>query len=237
MQKHLLLFKKLLQFQNINLHKEREIFLFSSSKKQISIALPNDLIITAPQKLVALIQSRLGLNNTVFARKCEVQKISKVAAAEFLDTFHLMNSTQSAFNYGLFFKNELLAVAAFSKGRKMNRLPGDKRSFELIRFCCKEGVTVTGGLSKLMNAFCNEKKAGDVMTYIDKEFSSGESFIKAGFVKHSETKPLFFIVNKNSSQRIPLKDSDKNFNTDTHSLKNTKGNIKLIFTPRLNEGV
>lgn len=233
MQKHLLLFKKLLQLQNINLQVEGESFLFSSYKKQISIALPIDLIATVPQKLVALVQSRLGLNKTVFARKCEVKKITKADASEFLDTFHLMNATQSALNYGLFYKDELLAVASFSKGRKMNRLAQHQRSYELIRFCCKEGTTVTGGLSKLIAAFCSEKNAGDVMTYIDKEFSSGQSFIKAGFLKHSETEPLFYIVNKKTFERSPLKSKDEKFNSATHSLQQTKGNVKLVFIPSI----
>lgn len=232
-QKYFLHLKKLLHSKNITAEFTGENVICSSGRKTVSLQIPPDLIVTVPQKLAALIQSRLSLNITVFARKCEVKRITKETAEDFLNRYHVMKSTQSAFNYGLFLKDELLAVAAFSKGRKMNRLPEDKRSFELIRFCCKEGITATGGLSKLLRHFCGEKNAGDIMTYIDKQLSSGQSFIKAGFVKHSETGPHYFLVNKKIFERVPLKNKEENYDQKQFYLLETKGNIKLVFTPSL----
>jgi hypothetical protein len=211
----------------------------SAGKKEFSFSIANeenegiplDLIVTRPQKLAAIIRSKLKLNTTVFARNCEVRKTDKSTAVKFLDQYHLMNSTQSAYNFGLVYKNELLALASFSKGRKMNRLPSDKRSFELIRFCCKEGITVTGGLTKLVKNFCKEKNAGDIMTYIDKQFSSGESFVKAGFVKHSESEPNYFLVNKKTFERKYLKDKTENFDRSLFYLTQNSGNIKLVYRP------
>jgi hypothetical protein len=112
----------------------------------------------------------------------------------------------------------------------MNRLPTGKQSFELIRFCCKSGITITGGLSKLMKHFYLEKKAGDIMTYVDKQFSNGDSFIKAGFKKHSETPPLDFIVNKKTFERFPLKVNEK-FDEDLFYKVQNSGNIKMIYHP------
>ncbi len=158
-----------------------------------------------------------------------MEKISKLVAEDFLNENHFFGSTTSAYNYGLFYKNELMAVASFSKGRKMNRLPEGKQSFELIRFCCEEGITVTGGLSKLMKHFFNEKKAGDIMTYVDKQFSNGESFINAGFKKHSETPPLSFLVNKKTFERSLLKED--NFDEKSFYKIENAGNIKMIYQP------
>jgi hypothetical protein len=132
----------------------------------------------------------------------------------------------------LFYKGELIGSASFSKGRKMNRLQSGSQSFELIRFCCKSGITVTGGLSKLMSHFCEEKKAGDIMTYIDKQFSNGDSFIKAGFIKHSETPPLFFLVNKKTFERISLKDKNEIFDKKLFYKVQNLGNIKMILVPK-----
>jgi hypothetical protein len=229
--KHILHLKKLLQEKGIQCEFANEKLICSSDKKQIALSVPEDLIVTAGAKLAALIQSRLGLNKKVFARKCSVQKVSKELAEAFLDRYHLMNSTQSAYNYGLFLEDELVAVASFSKGRKMNRLPDDKRSYELIRFCCKDGITVTGGLTKLLNFFCIEKKAGDVMTYIDKQFSEGESFVKAGFVKHNETAAHYFLINKSNFMRTPVKEKDVEFDKTKFYLLESKGNVKLVYTP------
>jgi len=228
--KYLSNFKKLLEAKMISCSFKGEEIVCSSGKKSISFFPPLDLLVTAPEKLAAIVQSRLSLNKKVFARNCEVKRIDKTLAGEFLDKYHLMNSTVSAFNYGLFLKDELLAVASFSKGRKMNRLPQNKRSFELIRFCTKEGVTVTGGLTRLLKTFCREKDAGDIMTYIDKQFSPGQSFIKAGFVKHSETSPHFSLVNKQTFERVPLKNENEVIDEKLFYRLKNEGNLKLVFT-------
>jgi len=191
-----------------------------------------DYVITRAVKIASIILSKLNLNKTIFARNCSVQKIDKTTANEFFNSWHFFDSTSSAYNYGLFHKNELIGAASFSKGRKMNRLQSGSQSFELIRFCCKSGVTVTGGLSKLMSHFCEDKKAGDIMTYIDKQFSNGDSFIKAGFVKHSETPPLYFLVNKKTYERISLKNGNKTFDKKLFFKVQNLGNIKMILVPK-----
>lgn len=190
-----------------------------------------DLPVREPEKTAAMLRTKLGLNTRVFARNCEVKKLDKQTATGFLDRYHLMNATQSGFNYGLFHKQELVAVASFSKGRKMNRLEEHQRSFELIRFCCKNGITVTGGLSKLLKNFCREKKAGDVMTYVDKQFSDGKAFLTAGFKMHSETPPIYFLVNRKSFERIAVKNSLATFDKKEFYAGQTAGNLKMIYTP------
>ncbi len=191
--------------------------------------LPIYQAVTAPQKIAAIIRSKLGLNTSVFARNCLLQKIDKTTATKFLNLYHLMNAAQSAYHYGLFHKNELVAVASFSKGRKMNRLPADKRSFELIRFCCKSGITVTGGLSKLVRNFVREKQAGDVMTYVDKQWSDGGSFLRAGFKRAGESEPVTFIVNKNTYERNYY--TGNAFDEQQFYLASNFGNLKLVYTP------
>ena len=237
--KHILKFKALLEASKIKVQLTESIIICSTTKKTLRFSITNnkksgipfDRLVTAPEKLRAIILTKLLLNKKIFARNCEVRKVERSEAELFLNKYHLMNSTKSAFNVGLIFKNELLALASFSKGRKMNRLSENKRSFELIRFCCKAGITVTGGLTKLMKNFCKEKKAGDVMTYIDKQFSSGESFIKAGFVKHSETESNYFVVNRNNYNRTPIKHQKEKFNQTLFYSGHNSGNIKLVYTP------
>ena len=204
------------------------VFVETSSHKHSVIHL--DQLINTPEKVAALILSRLKLNKTIYARSCTIKKVEKKTTEIFLERYHLLGSTQSATNLGLYLHDELLALASFSKGRKMNRLQDHKRSFELIRFCCKPGITVTGGLSRLIKAFCEEKKAGDIMTYIDKQISDGKSFIKAGFKKHSETEPNYFLVDRLTYQRRSA-NKDETFDPDTFYLTHNTGSIKLIYTP------
>jgi hypothetical protein len=174
-------FRDILSKKKITLQFSEGKFTFSGGGKKISMEIASDLVVSSANKLASIISSRLQLNEKVFARNCEVKRIEKKIAEKFLNEYHLMNSADCAFAYGLFFKEEILAVCTFSKGRKMDRLPAHKRSYELIRFCCTNGITVTGGLSKIVKTFCKEKEAGDVMTYIDPDFSLGGSYLKAGF--------------------------------------------------------
>ncbi|MBA2614153.1 MAG: hypothetical protein H0U95_19480 [Bacteroidetes bacterium] len=201
------------------------------NKNTSTVTVPIDHIISRHEKIIPIILSKLNLNKTIFARNCIVQKIDKTTAKYFFDKWHFFGSTTSAYNYGLFYKNELVGAASFSKGRSMNRLAIGKQSFELIRFCCKSGITVTGGLSKLMKHFYDEKKAGDIMTYVDKQFSNGDSFIKAGFKKHSDTPPLSFLVNKKTFKRTLLKNKDENFDATLFYRVENLGNAKMIYTP------
>jgi hypothetical protein len=195
------------------------------------LRLPIDYLLRQPEKVGAIIQSKLGLNKKIFARTCEVKKVTKEAANQFLDAYHLMNSTQSASNYGLFYNGVLLAMASFSKGRRMNRLKENERSFELIRFCCKTGYTVTGGLSKLLNHFIKEKKAGDIMTYVDRQWSEGDAFAKAGFKQTSKTNPKEFLINRKTFERTPLVEASESDTKETHFRIKDAGNLKLIYTP------
>jgi len=172
-----------------------------------------------------IVAAQLGLNKRVFARKCVLKKINLHNAEQFFEKHHLMGYAKSAYHYGLFKDDELLAAAAFSKGRKMRRLPEHLRSFELIRFCSKGGTTVTGGLSKLIAHFSEEKKPGDIMTYIDKQYSRGSSYLSCGFTIHSHTEKQFFLVHKKTNKRTTYMEE---YNTKEFYCVENSGNLKLV---------
>ena len=191
--------------------------------------LPLDYLKTMPEKVLAMLESKLGMNTVVFARNCDLKKIPRNMAEDFLAAYHLMGFTQSGFNYGLFYKNDLLAVASFSKGRKMDRLPADQRSFELIRFCCRSGMTITGGLTKLVKNFAAEKAAGDIMTYVDRQLSDGKSFVRAGFKQLEDSAPVDFLIHKATFERSY--DNGEAFDETQFYRSRNLGNLKLVYTP------
>jgi hypothetical protein len=193
---------------------------------RISVAL--DQLVRREQQIFSIIRSKLQLNKKIFARKCTIKKINVTYAKLFLDAHHLMAYATAAFHYGLFSNDDLMAVAAFSKGRRMDRLPADKRSFELVRFCCKDGITVTGGLSKLITHFITEKQPGDIMTYVDKQWSYGSGYLKCGFKLIGETKKQEFIVNKSTFERNYYKGED--YDERKSYLVQNGGNLKLLYT-------
>lgn len=177
------------------------VFKYDVPKKEHEkhLSIPLDFIINSKkqEKLNHFIKSNLLNNKKIFARNCTVQLIKKEAAFNFCEQYHLLGGVLGAFNYGLFYKDKLLAVAVFSKGRKMNRLPESKRSFELMRYVNASGVSIAGGLSKLLKQFERDKQPGDIMTYIDRQFFSGSGFLKIGFQLNGETEPHLFFVDEN----------------------------------------
>lgn len=177
--------------------------------------------------LASLICTKLGLNQRVFARNCVVQKLTKPEVQDFLNEHHLMGYTGVQYGYGLFYNNELLAVAAFSKGRKLNRLADGERSYELVRFASKQGFSISGGLSKCLKAFIKEYRPADIMTYIDKQFYSGRGFYTIGFELHSESKPLLFFVNNNYERRLIREHNVSG--TDMGYCTKNLGNLKLVW--------
>jgi hypothetical protein len=213
---------------SLNLQIAGEEFDFTHQKDLLFLS--EDYLFSAPEKVAAILLSRLNLNSKIFARKCDFKTIDKETASYFLNTWHLMGATTSGSNRGLFLNNELVALASFSKGRKMNRLTEAQRSFELIRFCCKPGFTITGGLTKLVKNFYTEKQAGDIMTYVDKQMSDGKSFLNAGFKKHSELPPNFFLIDKKTNTRILLKDPNEYFDQTQFYKTQNSGSIKMIFS-------
>ena len=171
------------------------------------------------------IVSLLGQSKRIHGRDTRVKPISKDEAIDFQKEHHLNVALNSKYRLGLFHKEELVAVAIFGKVLiKSNEQ--NQRSGELIRFCNKRNTTVVGGLSKLINHFVIQQELDDVMTYVDKDWSDGKSYMKLGFQVMEETPPQEFMVNKETMERLPFNHTE--FNVDTHYKVTNSGNLKLI---------
>lgn len=186
--------------------------------------------------VLSIICSKLGQNKRVFARNCEAKKVTKQEAEKFLNQNHLLGFKTAYFKYALYNQQEMVAIATFSKGRKMNRLESNKRSFELISFCCKKGESVIGGLSKLLKAFVTDLQPGDLMTYIDKDWSDGSAYLNLGFKIHSETEPQSYVFDTTNFEKYQFDKLPKNIfialqsnNQNLEIVKNS-GNLKLVYT-------
>jgi hypothetical protein len=180
-----------------------------------------DLWNTREVQLKSRLHSLLQLNEKMHARLGLIRTIDKPTAERFLNHNHLMGYTKCATKLGLFFKDELFAVATFSAGRKMNRLQEDERSFELIAFASKNFVTVVGGLDKLVKHFIRLKNPADIMTYVDAEQGSITSYEKLGFSHVGTTSPQVFYLDKEGIRKKDLEQS----RIDSF---NNKGSHKLI---------
>ncbi|RNL52240.1 hypothetical protein [Pedobacter jejuensis] len=186
------------------------------------IHLWEDVWLVKSKQVIYRIKSLLGLNIRIHGRKTEVRKLNKPEADKFINEFHLQGAVSSRHKFGLYYNNELFAVATFSALRKMNHTDNYK-SIELIRFAIKGGFSISGGLSKLIKHVKIALKPNDIMTYADRDWSAGDSYLKIVFEKVGILDPQFFSIDENLNRQLQKNEtpinSTKVFNT---------GSIKFI---------
>lgn len=132
----------------------------------------------------------------IFARNCTARRIDKPTAAAFLDANHRLGDTTCRYRYGLFSRRTtgagetateegtLVAVATFSNARRWRKSDRTISSYEWIRYASLEGVRVTGGMGKLLQAFIDEVHPDNIMSYADAGWTDGgAAYEKLGFVE------------------------------------------------------
>lgn len=143
----------------------------------------------------SMLSNILGISKEkIYARKCEISKVSSKDAREFLDKNHIQGYANSNENYGLFYNNELVSLMTFGKPRiNLGGKKGDG-NYELVRFCNKINTNVIGGASKLFKHFIKEYNPNKVVSYSDKRWSIGNLYEVLGFKHSHDSKPNYFYV-------------------------------------------
>ncbi len=196
----------------------RRISYPQSDEKVIHIdehLLSNDLT-----KLLARIQTVLGYGKRIYARQTVAARVDKRITKFFLEEHHLQSAMTGKYRYGLFYQGELVSLAVFSGGRRMRDQPDDYRSFELIRFCHKSNLITVGGLSKLIKAFQKDFDPGDLMTYVDRDWTQDSSLQKIGFREEGILAPQIVAV--------PTFDYSKLDEPEERITKTNSGSTKLV---------
>lgn len=185
--------------------------------------------------ILSQLSSLAKKTKTVFARNTIVNRITQPQANEFLNEHHFGSSPLARYKYGLFHKktSELLGVATYSAPRKFMRDGVAYRSHELIRYGSKLNTTITGGVSKLLKAFIDDAKPDDIMTYTDRDWWTGKSYLPLGFKKIELMPPIEFWVKPTENKRFTknqisalLKD-ELNLDNEIHPQLSERGYIKV----------
>ena len=142
------------------------------------------LWITSTYKLQYLIKQALHIWDCVlYAKYCDLRSISSSTFHDFLVQNHLGNYVHASTRLGLFYNDQLVAVAGFGKGRYT------KSATELYRFCVKNGYQVVGALGKLIK-HC---PFDTVFSYVDKACYTGNGYLACGFKLVGETKACGYV--------------------------------------------
>lgn len=176
--------------------------------------------------IISRIQSIVEKNVRLGARSCTAVPLLSADAKLFFEANHLQGYVKVKQHFALFHKGEIVATAAFDI-RPMNFSP-NYRSAELVRYCTKAGITVVGGLGKLIKRYIQLEKPNDIMTYADKDWSRGHGYIQLGFTFVNETAPIKLYLDEHSKRvsetKLRLGSARPDFTREVF----TTGNIKYI---------
>lgn len=196
------------------------------------IYLWEDVWRTSPEIVKSRLLSALGKSLKLPGRVTKVRRIDKPTADAFLKKNHLQGSPKAKFKYGLFLPKSyyrlvenkslideksdetLVSVATFAAPKTYYRNGADSRSIELIHFANHSEFTIIGGLNKLLKFLEKEHQPGDIMTYVDADWSDGKGFKKLGFEHVEKLPPIAFFVHKKTHERrrsLPENESENDY--------------------------
>lgn len=186
----------------------------------------------APEKIQLRLASLFKQGKTFYARQTVVARIDKRIALSFQEEHHLNAALPGKYRYGLFHQGDLVSIAIFSGGRHMREQADDYRSFELLRFCHKSGIRVVGGLSKLIKSFVKDFKPGDIMTYVDNDWSQNSNLQTLGFVAGERTEAQIMLFENGKKVGTVKADNEKiaAYNNETCYSKKNAGSTKMLLT-------
>jgi uncharacterized protein YacL (UPF0231 family) len=189
----------------------------------------------------SMIASKLGITSKIYARKCTIKKVNSKDKGIFLNSTHIQGSCNSPINLGLYYNDELVAIATFGKSRY-----DKKYEYELLRYSSKLNTTIVGGFSKLLNHFINEYSPKNILTYCDRSTSTGNMYFKTGFTLLGNTNPNYYyfkdsnVYSREQFQKHTLKSKLPIFNEQLTEYANMQlngydrfwdcGNWKFVYT-------
>jgi G:T-mismatch repair DNA endonuclease (very short patch repair protein) len=200
------------------------------------ISIFDDELFNKQQIVFNRLKSILGKTKyRLFARKCTISEIPSKIKRSFLNKYHIQGDTHSTHNYGLFYKNRLVAIATFNKTRQIlkttkNRIEGE---FELVRYCTVGNFSVVGGCGKLFKHFINDVRPTQVVSYCDRRWSQGNMYKQIGFKQCSISQPNYWYIHLNSCkhrysrygfQKHKLKDQLAEYDENLSEHQNMRNN-------------
>jgi transposase len=142
-----------------------------------------------------MIRNKLGLNEKVYARKCDIIEVGVHEKNTFLNENHIQGEDKSRIKLGLEYDGELVCLMTFTKSRF-----NSDYDWELSRFCSKLGYNVIGGFSRLLKYF-RSQWPGSIVSYADRRYSMGNVYVVNGFKLIRINSPGYYYVDGNYNKR------------------------------------
>jgi len=140
----------------------------------------------------------LGDSERIYARKTSCISIDSKTASKFINDNHIQGFCGSSDYVGMFLNGEIIGCMTFKKPRY------DKSyDYEIIRSCTKIGLSVVGGVSKMLSYFKKRHHQASILSYSDNAYGLGKTYEKIGFTFDSVSPPSYRYFNiKNAKDTL-----------------------------------
>jgi hypothetical protein len=143
----------------------------------------------------SFIKNKIGKSKRIYARKCKIIELKDNSLIHnFLEENHIQGFVGSKIKLGLEYEGELVSIMTFGSLRRALGSKSSDKSYELLRFCNRKGLSVIGGASKLFNHFKRNFEYSEIISYSLNDYSNGNLYNKIGFEYTKETKYNYFWV-------------------------------------------
>lgn len=121
----------------------------------------------------------------IMARKCTLEMVGPVEAADFFERYHIQGGAGYGWHYGLRYHDKLVACMRFTFGA--NDRGGAARNWTLSRYATR--LPVQGGASRLFKTFVDAQSPTLVKSFSDNRYFDGALYEQLGFVLEDELPP------------------------------------------------
>ncbi len=162
----------------------------------------------------------IGISDKIYARKCTVKEVTNKEIISFLNANHIQGFINAKVSIGLFYNNELVSIMSFDKYEGRNKM--NSNGWNLNRFCNKLNITVIGSASRLLSYFIKSYNPHRIISYADKNWSTGDLYKKLGFIEIKNTEPDYkYIVDGKRKHKSGFRKSNLNTNlSESQEMKN-----------------
>lgn len=134
----------------------------------------------------------------LYARKCDVIRLTKKECDEFLNENHLQKTCKGqTIRLALKYKDKIVQVMTFGKPRY-----NTKYDYELLRLCTLRGYAVIGGAERLFKHFTKEIDDKTIVSYCDSSKYDGSVYYRLGFSLSERNRPSRHWYNIRSKDHI-----------------------------------
>lgn len=163
----------------------------------------------------------------IYARECQLVKVvDDKVANKFIKENHLQGQARgSLLTLGLAYNDELVQCMSFGLSRYNKNY-----TYELLRLCSKQGVSVIGGASKMFKFATQQLELDSIISYCDASKFTGKVYEAMGMTKSKLTAPSIIWSKEEkhiTSNLLRQRGYDQLFNT--HYGKGTDNELLMLF--------